>query len=192
MEHVYGARRADAENTLRDAGFRGPIVTEATKRGEATLAAAKGELVMPEPVLTKKKGRWLKRLAFVAVLGGIAVVVARRFLGSKDADWQAARPTAPYAPPAPPAPPAPAEPAEDASAAEAVDDPQGGVSAHEESLEANGETVPDQPAEGGDAVADAAIDSDESAVADEVAAEGEGSAEEAPADDDPTIAIDGR
>ena len=28
MEHVYGARRADAEKTLRDAGMRGPIVTE--------------------------------------------------------------------------------------------------------------------------------------------------------------------
>ena len=34
-------------------------------------------------------------------------MVARKFLGSKDADWQAARPTAPYAPPTPPAPPPP-------------------------------------------------------------------------------------
>src|SRR6185436_14735343 len=28
MAHVYGARRADAEKTLREAGFRGRIVTE--------------------------------------------------------------------------------------------------------------------------------------------------------------------
>jgi hypothetical protein len=28
MENVYGARRADAEKTLRDSGMRGPIVTE--------------------------------------------------------------------------------------------------------------------------------------------------------------------
>jgi hypothetical protein len=169
-------------------------VVEATKRGQATLAAAKGELKLPEQ---KKKGRWLKRIAFVAVLGGIAAVIARKFLGSKDADWQAARPTAPYAPPTPPAaPPAAADPAADAVAADAGDDPQGGASAHQENLEANGETVPDQPAEGGDAVEDATVDSAEPA-ADELSPEArsstgeqvfaEGATEEVAAEDDATV-----
>ena len=93
-----------------------------------------------------------------------------------------------------------AEPAEDAAAAEAVDDPQAGVSAHEESLEANGETVPDQPAEGGDAVADAATTPTRRRRG-AAPPEGEGAEAEAAdgqsfgrrgvaADDDPTIAID--
>ncbi len=133
-----------------------PVVTEAANRGQATVAAVKGDLVLPE----KKKGRWLKRLAFLAVLGGVAVFVARKFLGSKDADWQAARPTTPYAPPKPAPAPAPTAdaPTADTVVAEAEDDPQGGLSAHGESLEANDETVPDQPAEGGDAVEDASSD----------------------------------
>ena len=66
--------------------------------GQATLAAAKGELVLPPP---KKKRRWLKRFAVLAALAGVAAVAARKFLGSADADWQAARPSAPYTPPQP-------------------------------------------------------------------------------------------
>jgi hypothetical protein len=77
-----------------------PIVAEATRRGQATLAAAKGELVLPPP---KKKRRWLKRFAVLAALAGVAAVAARKFLGSADADWQAARPSAPYTPPPQPA-----------------------------------------------------------------------------------------
>ena len=75
-----------------------PIVAEATRRGQATLAAAKGELVLPPP---KKKRRWLLRFAILAALAGVAAVAARKFLGSADADWQAARPSAPYTPPQP-------------------------------------------------------------------------------------------
>ena len=72
-----------------------PIAVEAAKRGQATLAAAKGELSLPEP---KKKGRWVKRLAIVAAVTAAAVVAFRKFFGTKDADWQAARPSTPYAP----------------------------------------------------------------------------------------------
>jgi hypothetical protein len=132
-----------------------PVVVEATKRGKAAVAAAKGELQLPEEK-PKKKGRWLMRIAIVAAIAGAAVFVIRRFLGSQDADWQAARPTTPYVPPRP----ADTSHSADAAAtagtdpvvdgADAGDDPQGGASAHLLNLEADGETVPDQPAEGGD------------------------------------------
>ena len=72
-----------------------PLVVEAKKRGKATVAAAKGELELPEE---KKKGRWLMWLALAAGVAGVAVIVVRKFLGSQDADWQAARPTTPYGP----------------------------------------------------------------------------------------------
>ena len=79
-----------------------PVVVEATKRGKATLAAARGELSLPEPP-AKRKGRALKRLGIIAVLIGVAAVVVKKMLGSSDADWQAARPTTPYVPATPPA-----------------------------------------------------------------------------------------
>jgi hypothetical protein len=127
-----------------------PVVAEATKRGKAVVAAAKGELELPEE---KKKRRWLKWVLIVAGLAGVAVFVARKILGGTDADWQAARPTTPYAPPKP------AQSADRAAEAPVVDatddddaheDPQGGMSAHMLNLEADGASVPDQPAEGGD------------------------------------------
>ena len=132
-----------------------PLVEEASHRAEATLAAAKGELALPEK---KPKGRWLKRFAIIGALGAVVVVVARRFLGSKDADWQAARPSAPYVPPTPPSTPAASEPATDTAAAtgmaaEAGEDPQGGESAHLATAEANDAAVSDQPAEGGESEA---------------------------------------
>ncbi len=130
-----------------------PVVVEVTKRGKAAVAAAKGELELPKE---KKKSRWLKRLAIVAAIAGVAVVVVRKFLGAKDADWQAARPTTPYAP----SQQATAEATGTGSAAaappvvdeldEAGEDPQGGMSAHLMNLEADGAAMPDEPAEGGD------------------------------------------
>ena len=36
-------------------------------------------------------------------MGAVVVVVVKKFFGSQDADWQAARPTTPYAPSAEPA-----------------------------------------------------------------------------------------
>jgi hypothetical protein len=78
-----------------------PVVVEAKKRGKAAVAAAKGELELPKEK-GKKKGRWLMGLAVVAAIAGATVVLVRKFLGSKDADWQAARPTTSYAPPKPP------------------------------------------------------------------------------------------
>jgi hypothetical protein len=132
-----------------------PVVVEAKKRGKAAVAAAKGELELPEE---KKKRRWLKRLAIVAAIAGVAVVVARKFLGRRDADWQAARPTTPYAPSRPAEPAAAAgaggaaaaAPFVDGMTAEAGEDPQSGLSAHLVNLEADGSAFPDQPAEGGD------------------------------------------
>jgi hypothetical protein len=82
-----------------------PVVVEATKRGRATMAAARGELSLPEPV-AQPKGQVLKRLGIIAVLIGVAAVVVKKMLGSADADWQAARPTTPYVPATPPAAPA--------------------------------------------------------------------------------------
>jgi hypothetical protein len=134
-----------------------PVVVEATKRGKAAVAAAKGELELPEE---KKKSRWVMRIAVVAAIAGAAVFVIRRFLGSRDADWQAARPTTPYAPPRPAETSHSAESAASAAAptvdgADAGDDPQSGLSAHLVNVEADGAAVPDQPAEGGDVEAPA-------------------------------------
>jgi hypothetical protein len=130
------------------------VVVEAKKRGNAAVAAAKGELELPEE---KKKSRWFLWLVIFAGVAGVAVVVVRRFLGSRDADWQAARPTTPYAPSRPAGPAAAAgtgaaaaTPMVDGMSGEAGDDPQGGMSAHLMNLEADGAAVPDQPAEGGD------------------------------------------
>ena len=82
-----------------------PVVVEATKRGRAAMAAARGELSLPE-VVTKKKGSWPKRLAVFSAAAGVGVVVARKLLGSHDADWSAATPktfdsTAPSSAPSP-------------------------------------------------------------------------------------------
>jgi hypothetical protein len=127
-----------------------PVVAEATQRGKAGSAAANGELELPKE---KKKGRWLMRIAVVAAIAGAAVFVARRVLGGRDADWQAARPTTPYAPPRPAGAAgtgqSTAAPVVDGAVAEAGDDDQAGVSAHLLNLEADGAAVPDQPAEGG-------------------------------------------
>ena len=133
-----------------------PVVVEAKKRGKAAVAAAKGELVLPEEK-EKKKGRWLKRFAIAAAIAGVAVVVVRKFLGRRDADWQAARPTTPYAPSRPAETAgsadvgaAAAAPVVDGMTAEAGEDPQSGQSAHLFNLEADGAAFPDQPAEGGE------------------------------------------
>jgi hypothetical protein len=135
-----------------------PVVAEATKRGKAVVAAAKGEL---EPA-KQKKGGWVKWLLIAAGLVGVAVFVVRKFLGGQDADWQAARPTTPYAPPRPTetagtpragdtAATAPVVDAMDVDAMDdAHEDPQGGMSAHMMNLQADGAAFPDQPAEGGD------------------------------------------
>jgi hypothetical protein len=140
-----------------------PVVAEATKRGKAVVAAAKGELEQPK----EKKGGWLKWLLIAAGLVGIAVFVVRKFLGGKDADWQAARPTTPYAPPAQTSGSQAAGTTAEAPVVDAMDDahedPQGGASAHLFNLEADGAAVPDQPAEGGeyDAPADITTSFDE-------------------------------
>lgn len=86
-------------STALTAAATSPIAAEATRRGRATWAAARGELDIPVVVdVPDVSGRagWVKRLAVVAALGGVAVLAAKKLLGSKDADWQAARPAATF------------------------------------------------------------------------------------------------
>jgi len=67
-----------------------PVAVEATKRGKATAAALRGELEVPE-----KKRRFPKVLGVLAVIaaaGGIAVVV-KKYLDSRDAEWEAPAPS---------------------------------------------------------------------------------------------------
>ena len=118
--------------TALSAAAASPLAVEAVKRGRATAAAARGELSLPEPA--PKRGGWVKRIALVAALAGVAAVVVRKFLGgNQDSGWQAARPSTPAPAPAPtptPAPfsaaaasVAPADP--EAAATESVDEPAG-------------------------------------------------------------------
>ena len=140
-------------STAIGAAAGSPIAVEAVKRGRATVAAARGELSLPEPT---KGGSWVKRVAIVVAVGGVVAVVVRRLLGaSGDSGWQAARPSTPYSPPtstgstSATTPSSTNEPSGGEFGA-ATDDPQGGVSAHDLTELANGQAEPDQPAEGGD------------------------------------------
>ena len=174
-----------------------PLVVEAKKRGKATVAAAKGELELPEE---KKKSRWFLWLALAAGVVGVAVILIRKFLGSKDADWQAARPTTPYGSMKPTDAAGTAATAGTAAAAPVVDelddsgeDPQGGQSAHLLNLEADGASVPDQPAEGGDydtpaemtTLLDEPLADAEAKITGEAPADAMSVSEEVPAEDTP-------
>jgi hypothetical protein len=120
-----------------------------------------------EPVVVKRKGRWVKRIAVIGTLGAVVVVVARRFLGSQDADWQAARPSTPYMPPTPPASPTDTTAA---AAAEADAGPEVGNSTHVETAGANGSSTFDQPTEGGGRVAETGAGDQPVAVEEDFAA----------------------
>jgi hypothetical protein len=78
-----------------------PAVQEASKRGAAVLAAAKGEAGLIEVVQPKKKRKVGKTIAGLvaatALLAGAAVAV-RQFLTSKDSGWTAHEPSAAYTP----------------------------------------------------------------------------------------------
>jgi hypothetical protein len=144
-------------STALGAAAASPIAVEAVKRGRATVAAARGELTLPEP---RKSGSWVKRVAVVAAVAGVVALVARKLLGgSTDSGWQAARPSTPTTSPATgtagsttSTTPATSEPSGGEFGA-AEDDPQGGASAHVAAELANGQAEPDQPAEGGDEAA---------------------------------------
>ncbi len=107
-----------------------PLAVEAVRRGRATVAAARGELTLPEE---KEGGSWVKRVAVVAALAGVAVVVVRKLLaGGQDSGWQAARPSTPSPTPASTTPatntpatvsaPEPTAPADDTVEVSAADD----------------------------------------------------------------------
>ena len=84
--------------TAISAAAASPLAVEVVKRGRATAAAARGELTLPEE---KKSGSWVKRVAVVAALTGIAALVVRKLLDSgQDSGWQAARPSTPTPAPA--------------------------------------------------------------------------------------------
>jgi hypothetical protein len=180
------------------------------KLSEALLAAGgvapKGELEVPEK--KKSKSRWFLWLALAAGVAGVAIILVRKFLGSKDADWQAARPTTPYGSTKPTETAEAASTAAAAASAPVVDemddsgeDPQSGESAHLLNLEADGAMVPDQPAEGGayDAPAenapadmttlvDEAFADAEAKITDEAPAEATSINEETPAGEAPAEA----
>lgn len=95
VEAARGRLSGDLLPRLTDAlgaaaGIPAPELTKREQR--AARKAAKAELALEQP----SKGGWVPTLAVVAALGGAAAVAVRKFLGSKDADWQAARPSAPY------------------------------------------------------------------------------------------------
>lgn len=58
-----------------------PVVVEVSRRGKATMAAAKGELSLPEPKSTRRRG-WLAPVA-VAAVAAVTAVVSKRLLDAK-------------------------------------------------------------------------------------------------------------
>ena len=115
--------------TALSAAAASPLAVEVVERGRATAAAARGELTLPEE---KKSGSWVKRIAVLAALAGVAVVVLRTvFGGGQDSGWQAARPSTPTPAPAP----APTTPAAAQPAASADDTVETDVVAEEEITE---------------------------------------------------------
>ncbi|MGB3954700.1 MAG: hypothetical protein WBL05_05375 [Brooklawnia sp.] len=73
-------------------------VHEASRRGRSAIAALRGDLLLPEPKPARRSRGILARIATVlgiAALVGIAVVVVRTLLGSKDDGWSPAEPVRP-------------------------------------------------------------------------------------------------
>lgn len=136
-----------------------PAVVEATKRSKHT----KGKR-LPEPEPEQHKGRWVKRLAVVAAIGGIAAFAARKFLGSNDADWQAAKPSTPYAAPKPTTPTTDTIPAAASAAATngqvdlSGDDVDAGTPAHQPFDEAGDTIAVDDAGDVTDELNDAGIE----------------------------------
>lgn len=85
-------------NDLLHQAAEHPTVSEATHRGQAALAALKGELSVPTPAELKSTSpavRLAKILAVGAVVGG-AIVAVRQMLASRDSGWTAHQPSAAY------------------------------------------------------------------------------------------------
>ncbi len=124
-----------------------PLAEEAQRRGEAAVAALKGEPV-------KRKGRKRKILLF-AGLAGLAALAVQKLRGGESANWQTSYSPSP-APATPPAPPSPAAPMSGSHAAESPaesdgsDGPVGatpGESLSDATEEPHPVTTPDSPAE---------------------------------------------
>jgi hypothetical protein len=151
--HVENAREAfvkdfvpyvqQAVSDARDQAA--PLAEEAQRRGEAAVAALKGEPV-------KRKGRKRKILLF-AGLAGLAALAVQKLRGGESANWQTSYSPSP-APAAPPTPASPAAPMAGSNAAADVpadaDDPVGatpGESLADATEEPHPVTTPDSPAE---------------------------------------------
>lgn len=125
-----------------------PAVVEANKRGHAVLAAAKGELRVPEVVVApKRRHPVLKGLTLAAIIAAVVIVI-RQLLAPKDDGWTPQEPSSAYIPRPEDAPEA-AETAEvDEAVAEVVevptDDTEAGAAAQAETEE-EGEEL-EQPA----------------------------------------------
>lgn len=83
------------QQLLHDAAEH-PVVEEATRRGEATVQALKGEL---EPAKPKKKRGFFRTVGKIAAITAIAagaVAAVRHFLTPKDDGWTAHEPSRAY------------------------------------------------------------------------------------------------
>ena len=124
-----------------------PFAEEAQRRGEAAVAALKGEPV-------KRKGRKRKILLFAGLIG-LAALAVQKLRGGESANWQTSYSPAPAAPAAPASPAAPMAGAHAADAptddaGQGSDDPVGatpGESLADATEEPHPVTTPDAPAE---------------------------------------------
>lgn len=69
-----------------------PVALEAAKRGRATAAALRGELEVADAPKKRRFPKVLGVLAVVAAVGGVAVAV-KKYLDSRDAEWEAPAPS---------------------------------------------------------------------------------------------------
>lgn len=69
-----------------------PVAQEAAKRGRATAAALRGEVEPVKPKKGRKVRKVLGGIAIIAAIGG-AVVAVKKYLDSRDAEWEAPAPS---------------------------------------------------------------------------------------------------
>lgn len=100
VEHDLLPRLIDA---LEEAA-ESPTAKEAQRRGAATLAALKGDLVIAEPTpLVKRggKGKGFAKLALVSAAVAGALLALRKYLAGKNDGWTAHQPSPAYTTPEP-------------------------------------------------------------------------------------------
>jgi len=88
---VQGDLLPRLNSALADAAGH-PVAQEAAKRGRATAAALRGEIEPAKPKKGRRARKVLGGLAIVAAIGG-AVVAVKKYLDSRDAEWEAPAPS---------------------------------------------------------------------------------------------------